>query len=118
MKYVILIMDVAGSGPLRSSGAGPLGQYVKSYDPDIGNGVVTGEVEGTFDPSEALTFDSSEEAYDFYRRTSTTVPLRPDGKPNRPMTAFTIEVLPLQDAKPLNLRSKWTRRGRKQRGKS
>jgi hypothetical protein len=28
-----------------------------------------------------------------WKRTSKTHPRRPDGKPNRPMTAFTVEVV-------------------------
>ena len=54
----------------------------------------TGVVEVTQDIDKAHLFASMEEAMETWRRQSKAVPLRPDGKPNRPLTAFTVEVIP------------------------
>lgn len=54
----------------------------------------------TFDPSLALGFPSKIDALEYWRQQSKTVPLRPDGRPNRPITAFSAEILPLTE-KPL-----------------
>lgn len=65
--------------------------YLKSFDPDAdgGRGIVT------FTPweSEAKTFATSNEALEFWRQQSVRLPLRPDGKPNKPLTAFHAEIL-------------------------
>jgi hypothetical protein len=39
-----------------------------------------------------MTFPSKAAALDYYFTTSKTVPRRPDGRPNRPLTAYTIEI--------------------------
>jgi hypothetical protein len=67
------------------------GLYVKAYDPDFRWG--RGEIVGTKDKDEALKFETLQGALTEYRRTSKVRPLRPDGKPNRPLTAYTIEVV-------------------------
>lgn len=46
----------------------------------------------TTDKQQAKTFRSTREAFEFYRQDSQAVPLRPDGKPNRPLTAYTVEI--------------------------
>ena len=50
-----------------------------------------GRARWTADPKKALIFPSFLEAFDFWRQRSTTVPIRDDGKPNRPLTAYTVE---------------------------
>lgn len=65
------------------------GQYIQSYDPEWG---AIGRVWTTADPTKALKFADLAEALEFWKTESKTKPLRPDGKPNRPMTALTIEV--------------------------
>lgn len=69
--------------------------YLKSYDPDGNNG--HGDIEITFDPLEAKLFDTSSEAMDEWMKVSTVLPVRPDGKPNRPLSAYTIETEPSED---------------------
>ena len=64
---------------------------VSGFDPDAKAGF--GAISMTNDPDLALRFPSVGEATEFYRRQSKTRPFRPDGEPNRPMTAFSIEVL-------------------------
>lgn len=65
--------------------AGPLVSY---YNPDADGG--RGAVRLTVEPTEAATFDTAAEAAEFYRQTSTVRPTRPDGQPNRPLTAYTV----------------------------
>ena len=40
--------------------------------------------------AQAKLFPSLKDALDFYRQRSARMPTRPDGEPNRPLTAFTI----------------------------
>lgn len=76
---------------LFDQGSGrPLG-YLKTFDPDAGDGVVTGDATATADVDEAMKFASVGAAISFAMQQSTRVPLRPDGEPNRPLTAFTLE---------------------------
>ena len=63
---------------------------LKSYDPD-GNGG-HGDIEVTLDEAEAKRYETAREALEDLRRVSTVMPLRPDGCPNRPLSAYTIEV--------------------------
>lgn len=58
----------------------------------------TGDVIFTRDPQLALKFWSPEAALVYIKRQSKTVPLRPDGEPNRPLTAFSLEVVALSTA--------------------
>lgn len=66
------------------------GRYVISCDVDAYEG--RGHLETTDDPTRALAFDNAADALRYWRRQSTVVPLRPDGKPNRPLTAYHIEM--------------------------
>jgi hypothetical protein len=70
------------------------GWYVKGFDPDYHEGV--GFVLPTKDKMKAKRFESPGDALDFWKTRSKVRPFRPDGLPNRPMTAYTIEVEPLQ----------------------
>jgi hypothetical protein len=67
------------------------GQYLMSFDFESGNGLGFGEF--TSDRSKAMRFAGLREAMEFWRTPSKTRPLRPDGKPNRPFTATTIEII-------------------------
>lgn len=65
------------------------GGWLKSYaDTPDGRGCV----EWTDDPKKARGFETRFDAMEFWRTPSKTVPKRPDGKPNRPLTAFTVSV--------------------------
>lgn len=65
-----------------------LAEYLKSADVEAFNG--RGEFNCTKDIKQAMRFDSHEAAFEFWRRQSKTRPLRPDGKPNRPLTAINV----------------------------
>lgn len=69
------------------------GMYVAKYDPNGRNG--RGDVVFTPEPEGALKFATAKDVLDFYQQVSTTHPLRPDGKPNRPLTAYTVEIVKL-----------------------
>jgi hypothetical protein len=54
-----------------------------------------GEITFTPNPKFARSFDNAGEAFEYWRQQSKTVPARPDGKPNRPITAYTVEIKPI-----------------------
>ncbi len=66
----------------------PVGAYLASYNPegDRGNGVAT----WTRDPAQAMTFPTGAAATACYRAVPLNRPLRADGKPNCPLTMFTV----------------------------
>jgi hypothetical protein len=65
-------------------------QYVRQFDPDAHDG--RGDLITTRDKSKALKFPSMREAMALWKQQSKVQPLRGDGRPNRPLTAFTVEV--------------------------
>lgn len=70
------------------------GWWLAVYDPDAYDGA--GDVQGTHDAADAKRFPDLAAALEEWKRPSTTHPLRRDGKPNRPLSAFTVQprVLP------------------------
>lgn len=72
--------------------------WLESFDPEVSAtdppSYPTGWLVTTEDPKEALLFLSFAEASDFWRIESVTVPLRPDGRPNRPLTAVSVTIEP------------------------
>lgn len=71
----------------------PEGAYLESYDVDAKEGF--GEAHWTVMPGKAMVFESMEEAYAAWRSQSKVRPKRfHDGKPNRPLTCYTIWVEP------------------------
>lgn len=68
------------------------GRFVERYDPDFADG--RGMVDTTDDLSRAMRFPDAIEAWALWKLPSTVHPIRlSDGKPNRPMTAFSITVV-------------------------
>lgn len=89
MKYVIKCEGLLGM--TYGDGDDPTGLFLKRYDPNAREG--RGEADWTDDPAKALTFDDAGEALACWNQQSTAMPTRPwDGKPNRPLTAYTISV--------------------------
>lgn len=82
MKYHIFIESRQGE---------PIGRWLSSYDPDTHGG--RGDATLSNDRRDALQFNSREEAYSCWVRVSKVKPVRADGKPNRPLTSFTISIL-------------------------
>jgi hypothetical protein len=62
---------------------GPAGYYLSDYDPETG-----GSTWGT--KADALTFPDLPAAMARWQSVHALDPVRPDGKPNRPLTAFTV----------------------------
>jgi len=62
--------------------------YVEDYDLDYMGGM--GQVKFTADPAQARSWPHAVAAFEAWRQVSPTMPTRPDGRPNRPLTAFTI----------------------------
>lgn len=78
-KYAIRIVDGPGAGT-----------YVQAYDPAFNDG--EGLVDGTEDLGRALLFNTIADATAFYFQDHG---MRPDGQPNRPLTASTVEITPI-----------------------
>lgn len=77
------------------------GEFLKSFDPDAhapGVPYPTGFAEWTFNVNDALTFGHAGHAINFYKTQSKATPYRPDGRPNRPLTVFTVDFITLKDA--------------------
>jgi len=94
MAYVIQIEwlgDLEVSKPSEHAG-----RYVSRYDPDAHGGM--GQVWTVSDPKEAIQFASHAEIIEFYKQASRVKPVRDDGKPNRPLTAFTVSIYDWKNA--------------------
>jgi hypothetical protein len=65
--------------------------YLREFDHEAHNG--RGEGTFTHDIDLALRFPSVGEAMQFWNKQSEVRPLRPDGKPNKPLSATTIEIV-------------------------
>lgn len=78
----------------------PEGAWLASFDPELHDGV--GGATWTLDQAEAMQFVDSAAAMACWMTQSTTVPTRPDGRPNRPLSAFSItcERIPDQQHQP------------------
>lgn len=70
--------------------------WLKQYDPEANGG--QGFFEVTDSRDEALVFETVEEVHACWTQVPKALPKRPDGKPNRPLTALTIEARPAEGA--------------------
>ena len=66
------------------------GQYLRYCDFDAAEG--RGVIYGTADPHQALMFADVEDALAYWKQQSSLLPLRPDGRPNRPLTSYTVSL--------------------------
>jgi len=71
------------------------GDWLAQFDPDAMDGY--GFARWSDQVGDALSFATPPEAFALYRSQSTVRPLRDDGRPNRPLTAYTITVEKLID---------------------
>jgi len=70
------------------------GKFLKDFDVGAHDGRVEHFPIPTTDKiEEARHFENAGEALLFWSTQSRVKPRRPDGKPNRPLTAFTVEVV-------------------------
>jgi hypothetical protein len=66
--------------------------YLRSFDPEAAHGM--GHAVWTPSPARALAFPTPEAAWELWHAVPRSHPVRAsDGKPNKPLTAFTIEIL-------------------------
>lgn len=86
-----VVLRLVGLADGRKSGFERM--YVKDYSPDGHGG--RGSLQATSNLDEARRFGSLVEAMEEWRRVSATHPTRRDGKPNRPLTAYTVEMMQL-----------------------
>jgi hypothetical protein len=89
-EYVIRLLGFA-VGPLFD-----VPQFLAAYDPEAHDG--QGQATGTLRLAEALRFPSFKAATDCWRSIPDSRPAREDGQPNRPLTAFHVEIIPIGDA--------------------
>lgn len=92
-QYLILIHSHADGTPCPAAG-----QYLTYYDPDAGGG--RGAFRTSSRPELAIRFTDAGHAHDCWTQQSRAFPLRRDGKPNRPLTAFTVEYVPVDEVTP------------------
>lgn len=89
-KYIVIqIVGAADGRPCEIAGS-----YVAEFDPDAHDG--RGDLVVTRDPQSALLFENEGWAFEYWKTQSTVMPLRPDGKPNKPLTAYTVEFVKLE----------------------
>lgn len=88
-KYVIVCQGFA----VPAVDCPDINKFLAHYDPDTGV-VGRGTVRWTPALDKALLFDTQSAAFDCYMLISKKVPKRPDGKPNRPLTAYSVSIEP------------------------
>lgn len=79
------------------------GLYLKEYDPGKQGWTPTGKPMAAHivvvgDPAQAMQFKDLVALMEVRNAIDPEFPERPDGKPNRPLTAFTIEITDLSNA--------------------
>lgn len=86
----IQLLEVAGLDANAVRGLVPSfepARYVYSYDPELG----LPSLLCTPDRDNALEL-SARQAIELWQSSPSSLPLRPDGKPNRPLTIFTVVI--------------------------
>lgn len=71
-------------------GGPEMGPYLEWFDVNAKKGF--GDDRWTDDVSKALTFESFTDAATAWKTQSTKRPLRDDGEPNRPLTAYSVTI--------------------------
>lgn len=66
------------------------GQYLVSFDPEALGGM--GSFIWSPDIEQAKRFPTAAEAFEMWTAVPACRPTRPDGKPNKPLTAFTVTI--------------------------
>lgn len=89
-KVVIKCVGLAGVAVNPEANV-PVGAFLADFDADAHDGM--GHATWTSDRALALEFDSAIAAFSFWKTQSTVRPKRRDGHPNRPLTAFSVEIV-------------------------
>lgn len=86
MSAVIKLIGLANGRPTHHDG-----RYL--VDADIETGSMLPVVSTTSHIEQALRFDNFDSAIEYWKRQAQGRRIRPDGKPNRPLTVYTVEVV-------------------------
>jgi len=81
-------LDAAKISAPLFAGSEPPFFYLEDYDPDAHGG--RGAIWMTHDIAKALRFPDRASVFALWRHTSNARPLRDDGKPSRPLTAYSL----------------------------
>lgn len=90
--FVMRLMDVMEYDFQKKKG-----RYLCKFNPEANDG--RGYIETTRLLEKAMKFDTIDDLFETWKTQSRTVPFRPDGKPNRPLTAYTMSPELLVDLK-------------------
>jgi len=85
VSAVILAVGFADGSPCPHAN-----HWLKHFDHEANNGQGHGVF--TLDPDEAMRFRNAADAMTFWSKQSLVRPRRPDGQPNKPMTALTVVI--------------------------
>lgn len=89
---VIRLLSIANGEPHPASG-----KYVRYYDPSPADTIIpVADLFTTDDINSAKQYPTIQDAIKEYRRIDTRNPIRPDGQPNRPLTAFHVEFIHIE----------------------
>jgi hypothetical protein len=77
---------------VHHDGKTPAGEYLAAFDPEAHGG--RGAATFTADLARAKVFPDVKAAWECIGTRPKKRPTRPDGKPNRPLMAFTLQILP------------------------
>ncbi len=77
---------------VHHDGVTPAGEYLERYDPEAHGG--RGDVTFTRDIARARVFPDVGAVWECIRTRPKARPTRPDGTANRPLMAFTLQILP------------------------
>ncbi len=76
---------------LAHDGSGPVGQYLKSYDPELFDG--RGAINWTAILDQAKRYSSPAHVLEEWKSAPACHPIRlTDGMPNRPLTAYSVSI--------------------------
>jgi hypothetical protein len=96
MGAIVKCIELAGKViQIEGEEKSPAGMWLQAYDVEAHEG--RGAVQWTESRYNAMIFHDPATAMRLWQTQSVTTPLRPDGKPNRPLTAYTVEVENLSD---------------------
>jgi hypothetical protein len=74
--------------------------YLRNFDPEARGG--RGDIGLTDNPNEAVAFPKLVDLFELWKQTSHSHPIRlTDGRPNRPLTSFNMEPVPMERAQAL-----------------
>lgn len=86
-KYRLWVLATADGAPVNG--------WLVDCDVDARDGF--GSFVFSVTAADAKVFDNFIDAMEFWRRPSSVRPRRQDGRPNRPLTAYTVEPRPIPD---------------------